>query len=333
MEIDNDNKELATKKMRTVDTLMTEASQTSFLEENNENKFANSGESPETPTNLAMTSSDPSIKTKQKILPGPESAPRIFSHDNPYVNHGTTTTTQQTDQLTCPNQPPPMESELILTPDPTSQDNNNEPATPFFTEDMFFDFDVPTAGPHFLLKSTIDDLQNADMEITSDITVESEPEPPQSTDTKITTTELAKLTYSAITSGKGKSDNSYRRTPRRETLHEWKDQVEKKLTEMQQDERVENFDEETWHTDKIMEILGSLDNLTAFIKYKLNTNPTDIQIPPAINTKLQHKDTAFFHSFTRTASAQAPHQIEFSTLLNKAIDRYKRLHNIPMTKK
>src|SRR5260363_301707 len=102
---------------------------------------------------------------------------------------------------------------------------------------------------------------------------------------------------------------------------------------MRQEERVENFDEETWHTDKIMEILGSLDNLTAFIKYKLNTNPTDIQILPAINTKLRHKDTAFFRSFTRTASAQAPHQIEFSTLLNKAIDRYKRLHNIPMTNK
>src|SRR5260364_210192 len=204
-----------------------------------------------------MTSSDPLIKTTQKILPGPESAPRIFFHDNPYINHGTTTTTQQTDQLICPNRLPPLESEPTPTPDPTSQNNINEPATPFFAEDMSFDFDVPATGSHFLLKSTTDDPQNADMEITSDITVESEPEPPQSTNTIITTTESAKPTYSAITSGKGKSDNSYRRTPQQETLHKWKDQVEKKLTEMRQ-ERVENFDEKTWHTDKIMEILGSL---------------------------------------------------------------------------
>src|SRR5260363_436648 len=144
MEIDNDNKEHATKKMRTVDTPMTEASQTFFIEENNGNKIANSGESPETPTNSAMTSSDPLIKTNQKILPGPEPAPRIFSHDNPYVNHETTTTIQQTDQLTCPNRLPLLESELTPTPDPTSQNNINEPATPFSTDAFTFDFDVPT---------------------------------------------------------------------------------------------------------------------------------------------------------------------------------------------
>src|SRR6185312_9200077 len=38
-------------------------------------------------------------------------------------------------------------------------------------------------------------------------------------------------------------------------------------------------------------------------------------------------------TFTRNVTSQPQHQKEFSSLLNKAIDRYKRTHNVPITTK
>jgi len=299
MDLDDNEKEHTAKKIRTTATPMVDVSQTPLLEENSGNNSVNLGESPETPKNPTMTSSDSSNKTKQKNFPGPVPAPMTFSHDNPYVNHWTNTTTQHTDQLTTTLQPLPS--------DPSTE---------------------PDTASGLTSHDTTNKQSDTDMEITSDITVESESEPLHHVTSEAT---LAKPTYSAIASGR--NTTTYNGSPRRETAFKWKDQVKDKLIEIRQNQRVENFDEEIWHTDKILEILNSKENLIAFTRHKLNTNPTNIQIPTAINTKLRHKDTAFFRSFTRTTSAQAPHQIEFSTLLNKAIDRYKRLHNIPMTNK
>src|SRR6185437_7509974 len=73
--------------------------------------------------------------------------------------------------------------------------------------------------------------------------------------------------------------------------------------------------------------------LQEFIKYKYSIAPTCISIPSAINLKLSYWDTAFFRTFTCNAASQPQHQKEFSSLLNKAIDRYKRAHDVPITTK
>src|SRR5260364_127159 len=105
MNLDDSEKEHTAKKMRTTVTPIVDTSQIPLFEENSENNSVNLGEFPETPKNLAMTSSDSSNKIKQKNFPGPVLAPMAFFHDNPYVNHWTNTSTQQTDQLTTILQP------------------------------------------------------------------------------------------------------------------------------------------------------------------------------------------------------------------------------------
>ena len=75
------------------------------------------------------------------------------------------------------------------------------------------------------------------------------------------------------------------------------------------------------------------ESLVKLVKHKISTKPLDYPIPEAIKLKLQYKDTAFFRSFTRHVPSQPQHQKEFVTMLQKATDRYKRLHNIPITSK
>jgi len=200
MDLDDNEKEHTAKKIRTTATPMVDVSQIPLLEENSGNNSVNLGESPETPKNPTMTSSDSSNKTKQKNFPGPVPAPMTFSHDNPYVNHWTNTTTQHTDQLTTTLQPPPSDpsAELDMAPGLTSHSNNRA-----------------------------NKQSDTDMEITSDITVESESEPLHHVTPEAT---LAKPTYSAIASGR--KTTTYNRSPRRETVFKWKDQVKDKLIEI-----------------------------------------------------------------------------------------------------
>src|SRR6185437_9183597 len=297
-----------------------------------------SGESLLTPKNSPMTSDHTPIKTNTINFPGSASVSITFSHDNPYVSHETYTILQ-VDQLTqvprTPNQnPEPNTASTDIAALATLQHDLPHHT---FTEGDFFDLDIDTAEINKRRPSIDSESKQKDteMEIVSDSTIESEyPETILLEKNDLQKSEpitTPRLIYSAVASGKNAP--LINRKTNRGSLNGWKEQVEKHLRCQKQAQRLDNFNEETWDVDKIMEILHSKENLMAFTRYKLSTIPTDIRIPTAINTKILHRDTAFFRSFTRIASAQAPHQIEFTTLLNKATDRYKRLHNIPMTNK
>ncbi|CAG8801564.1 22132_t:CDS:1, partial [Gigaspora margarita] len=132
-------------------TPMAKASQTPCFENNNEKNLENLKKFFETLKNSVMILSDSS--NKQNKFLGPELAPIIFSHDNPYVNHWTNTTTQQMDQLTTILQLPlsDLGAELNTVSDPTSHNNNQDHF--FFSKEMFFDFDLPYPKHNFYLKT------------------------------------------------------------------------------------------------------------------------------------------------------------------------------------
>ena len=366
MDIDDNEKQHTAKKIRTAATPMVDVSQIPPLEENNGNNSTNLGGSPETPKNLAMTSSNSSNKTKQKNFPGPVPAPIAFSHDNPYVNHWTNTTTQHTDQLTTATQPPLSDpnTEPDTAPDLTSHGNNR--ANPFFTEDMCFDFDVPTPKIYNsfkdttsrqkdpsqnLLKPTPDDItisrphldeeDFSDLDTTSSDPSSSNPNPNTTLSMEIETASNDtvgkdspnKLTYSEALASPHRN-RGLKFEPIDPNADNWHEITSARYTEMLRDHKAYTpFDPTIWPTDKILHAMEDQGTLLEFIEYKLSTTPTQIAIPHAINLKLIYRDTAFFRTFTRNATLQPQHQKEFSSLLNKAIDRYKKTHDVPVTTK
>ncbi|CAG8691512.1 25943_t:CDS:2 [Dentiscutata erythropus] len=58
-----------------------------------------------------------------------------------------------------------------------------------------------------------------------------------------------------------------------------------------------------------------------------------INIPTAIASKLKFRNTAFFRSFLQDRNTQPDHQKEFNSLLNIAIEKYKRKYNILLVNK
>src|SRR5207253_1378321 len=75
------------------------------------------------------------------------------------------------------------------------------------------------------------------------------------------------------------------------------------------------------------------DTMTKFLRQKIEAKPTSIEIPYAISMKFKHRDNAFFRSFTRNLGSRPAYQIEFNTLMNSAIETYKRYHNVLITNK
>src|SRR5205085_9395443 len=70
-----------------------------------------------------------------------------------------------------------------------------------------------------------------------------------------------------------------------------------------------------------------------FLLYKLNTVPTNYDIPKAILLKFNYRDSAFFKTFTNKKNIIPAHQIEFNDLLQNAIKSYKLKNNITLTDK
>ncbi|CAG8517043.1 12635_t:CDS:2 [Gigaspora margarita] len=85
--------------------------------------------------------------------------------------------------------------------------------------------------------------------------------------------------------------------------------------------------EQQWK-NALCEAFKSSEKLSTLIKEKYNTAPIDSSLPAAIDKKIEYRNTAFFRSFTRKAAIKPMHQIEFETLLNKAIDKYKKQYKV-----
>jgi len=94
-----------------------------------------------------------------------------------------------------------------------------------------------------------------------------------------------------------------------------------------------SFDSTYWTRDRIIAAFDNPIELKALIKHKMQTSPTEENIPQAISLKFKHKDQAFFRTFTRRHDTSPPHQLEFQTLLNSAMDKYKRLYNAHLINK
>ena len=91
-------------------------------------------------------------------------------------------------------------------------------------------------------------------------------------------------------------------------------------------QRLRHFDPTEWPYERIIAAFDVTEELEKFLKHKLTTHPTVLNIPAAINSKLKYFDTAFFRSFSRTKDTQPAHQIEFNALYQMALEKYKRQH-------
>src|SRR5260364_9258 len=85
----------------------------------------------------------------------------------------------------------------------------------------------------------------------------------------------------------------------------------------------EYFNVEEWSIDKIIEAFKTKESVLEFVKYKLETKATNMEIPPAIETKLKYQDRAFFRYFTNRQETRPAHQKEFMHLLGRVTQRYK----------
>ena len=56
-------------------------------------------------------------------------------------------------------------------------------------------------------------------------------------------------------------------------------------------------------------------------------------MPKAIQLKFKHQDRNFFRTFTRNTKIMPANQIEFETMIDKAIQNYKGKHSITVTNK
>ncbi|CAG8609710.1 13578_t:CDS:2, partial [Gigaspora rosea] len=73
---------------------------------------------------------------------------------------------------------------------------------------------------------------------------------------------------------------------------------------------IQTFDEKACTYDKIIKAFENIELLNELAKHKKSTAPVHYSIPEAIYTKLTHRDTAFFRSFTCHVPSQPQHQRE-----------------------
>src|SRR5260364_65043 len=85
----------------------------------------------------------------------------------------------------------------------------------------------------------------------------------------------------------------------------------------------ECFNIEEWSINKIIEAFKTKESILEFVKHKLETKVTNMEILPAIETKLKYQDRAFFRCFTNRQETRPAHQKKFMHLLGRATQRYK----------
>ena len=112
-------------------------------------------------------------------------------------------------------------------------------------------------------------------------------------------------------------------------IDKWTGQFRLELAETKTD----LFDATHWTRDKIIAAYDNPIDMRNLIEHKMKTRLTLEIIPKAIRLKFQHKDRAFFRTFTRRHDTRPCHQLEFQTLLNDAIEKYKKRHNAHLINK
>src|ERR1043165_2270917 len=83
----------------------------------------------------------------------------------------------------------------------------------------------------------------------------------------------------------------------------------------------------------MIEAFNDKDQLLQFFIHKIQTIPSNHNIPYAINQKFNYLDTACFRSFSRTKDTAPQHQKEFNSLYQIALEKYKKLHNVILINK
>ena len=68
-----------------------------------------------------------------------------------------------------------------------------------------------------------------------------------------------------------------------------------------------------------------------FIKYKLQTKPTNYALHPAIEAKFRYRDTAFFLTFTKDKKSIPQYQEAYEKLFQVALKQYKTTNKITIT--
>ena len=93
-----------------------------------------------------------------------------------------------------------------------------------------------------------------------------------------------------ITKSYSKALTSNLRKPKSNTITDWCNTVSKILAS----KCTEEFDLHTWNNNNLTEAFDDKDNLFKFFTHKIQTLPTNHNIPYAINQKFNYLDTAFF---------------------------------------
>jgi len=87
-----------------------------------------------------------------------------------------------------------------------------------------------------------------------------------------------------------------------------------------------SYDNKVWNINKVIEAFKTQEVLIEFVRYKLETKETYVDIPIAIGKKLKYQDRAFFRSFTNKHETRPAHQNEFMDLLEMTTNKYKQAY-------
>ena len=135
-----------------------------------------------------------------------------------------------------------------------------------------------------------------------------------------------KLSYAQIT-----QTNTHYYNSDFNTEHNYSDEWADIVIENIEKNELPDFDITNCDLEKIWTALETPEGTIEFIKYKLQTKPTNLVIPPAISLKFKHLNTTFFTTFTRNKNTLPAYQKEFQDLQSTAINNYKFKNNLTLT--
>ena len=129
------------------------------------------------------------------------------------------------------------------------------------------------------------------------------------------------LTYSAIV-----ADNNNRSKEIQQERYKESKELKMKVLKEKWKGLKNGYDNKVWNINKVIEAFKTQEVLIEFVRYKLETKETRVDIPIAIGKKLKYQDRAFFRSFTNRHETRPAHQNEFMDLLEMATNKYKQAY-------
>src|SRR6185295_10293933 len=140
-------------------------------------------------------------------------------------------------------------------------------------------------------------------------------------------TTTTQATYSQIAQKNLVYQDNIQSTKQNDFTEEWTQEINKKLEQ----DVLETFDKSLWNYDKIVAALKTTNRIQEFIKYKMQTKPTNQALHPAIEAKFRHRDATFFLTFIRIKKSILQHQEAYENLFQEALKKYKLTNKITIT--